>query len=93
MRVFSSNEVLSDLNESQGIVEIFSFPGAIVFEDQYAKPIVYSNSTNASVDIISVDLTYYKIAANCTSPFTLIFNQVYNLGWTASVNGNPIPLI
>ncbi len=88
----TADDLLNGLYKVNGVVEIYQSQGVIVFEDQYAKPVVYSNNTNASIDIISRNPTYYKVAVNASSPFTLILNQQYDQGWTASIDGKAIPV-
>jgi hypothetical protein len=69
------------------MVEIVNLPDIIVFKNENAEPVVYSESSNAKVEITYHNPTSYKITANSTSPYLLTLNQLYSSGWTASVNG------
>ena len=84
------NDILSRLSAQSGIVKVASFPDVVVYQDNYAKPVVYANSSNATTEITYHDPTMYKVQANSTSPYTLVLNQVYSTGWTASVNGTKL---
>jgi hypothetical protein len=80
------------LSEEDGFVQVANFTDVLVFEDLYAKPIVYSASSAAVTKITYHDPTTYDVEANSTEPFTLILNQAYSDGWVASVNGVSLPI-
>jgi hypothetical protein len=71
-------------------VKVTSFPDVVVYQNEYAKPVVYTDSSNATVEIKYHDPTMYKVQANSTSPYFLVLNQIYSAGWTASVNGTKL---
>jgi len=87
---YNVTDILSRLSSQSGIVQVASFPDVVVYQDEYAKPVVYADSTNASVEITYQDPTTYKVQANSTSPYFLVLNQFYATGWTASVNGTKL---
>jgi hypothetical protein len=53
-------------------------------------PIVYANSSNATMEITYHDPSMYKVQATSSSPYFLVLNQIYAAGWTASVNGTKL---
>ncbi len=81
-------ELVDILSNQTGIVKSASLPDVLVFENEYAKPIVYSD--RASTVITYHDPTTYKIAANSSSPYTLTLNQAFSSGWVASIDGAKI---
>ena len=85
---YNTTEITSSLSRQSGIVEVANMPGVVVYENDYAKPVVYAN--NATTQITYQDPTTYKLQANSTSPFLLVLNQGYSNGWTASVNGKQL---
>jgi hypothetical protein len=84
---YNSTDLISRLSNQNGMVEIVNLPDIIVFKNENAEPVVYSESSNAKVEITYHNPTSYKITANSTSPYLLTLNQLYSSGWTASVNG------
>jgi hypothetical protein len=88
--VEGADNITRILSRQSGIVEVVSLKDVVVYENTYAKPVVYTNSSNASTKIISQDPTMFKIIANSTSPYTLMLNQAYSSGWLASVNGTKL---
>ena len=86
----SANGLIYGLYNVTGVMEVSQGPGVIVFENHYAKPVVYSNNTNANIDIVSRSPASYKVDVNSSSPFNLILNQNYDKEWIASINGKPI---
>jgi|GEM_PF-1659657 hypothetical protein len=87
---YNVTDILSRLSSQSGIVQVASFPDVVVYQDEYAKPVVYADSSNATVEITYHDPTMYKVQANSTSPYFLVLNQFYATGWTASVNGTKL---
>jgi hypothetical protein len=71
-------------------MKVASFPDVVVYQNEYAKPVVYTDSSNATLKITNHDPTMYKIQANSTLPYFLVLNQIYATGWTASVNGTKL---
>jgi hypothetical protein len=88
--VDGSDNVTRLLSRQNGILEVVTLKDVVVYEDIYAKPVVYTNSSNASTEITSKIPTMYKIQANSSSPYTLMLNQAYSTGWQASVNGTAL---
>lgn len=86
---YTWNSLSDKLRNQTGINEVAKLPGIIVFEDEYAMPIIYSNTTN--LNITYHDPTNYKVSANSTTPFYIIFNQIYDSDWTLFVNGKELP--
>jgi hypothetical protein len=84
---YNVTDILSRLSTQSGIVKVASFSDVVVYQDEYAKPVVYADSSNATVEITYQDPTMYKVQATSTSPYFLVLNQGYSTGWTASVNG------
>ncbi len=87
---YNVTEILSRLSTQSGLVKVASFSDVVVYQDEYAKPVVYADSSNATVEITYHDPTMYKVQATSTSPYFLVLNQVYAEGWTASVNGTKL---
>jgi len=88
---YNMTDLMSRLSKQSGIVEAANLPGVIVYQNEYAKPIIYANSSNATTQITYQDPTSYKVKASSTSPYILVLNQVYSGGWVASVNGTRLP--
>ena len=88
---YNMSDILNLLSAQKGIVEVADLPSVVVFEDQYAKPVVYASNPDAEVEIVYHDPTLFKLQANSTGPFTVVFNQVYSSGWHAWVNGSVLP--
>jgi len=84
--------LLKRLSSQKGIVLIASLQDVVVYEDEYAKPVIYSNSSNVTTLITHIDPTSYRITATSRSPYLLIFNQAYSADWQASVNGMTLPV-
>jgi hypothetical protein len=87
---YNMSDLLSRLSTQNGIVKVASLTDVIVYQNNFAKPIVYSNSSSTSTSIIYQDPTSYIVQANSTSPYFLVLNQVYSSGWIASVNGTKL---
>jgi hypothetical protein len=83
--------ILNRLSVQNGIREVLHLQDVAVFEDEYAKPVVYSNSSNASTVITYHDPTTYRVTINSTAPYLLILNQAYSSGWQASLYGKALP--
>jgi hypothetical protein len=88
---YNVTEILNRLSTQLGIIKVASFPDVVVYQDLYAEPVVYADSSNATVEITYHDPTSYKVLVNSTSPYFLVLNQAYSTGWTASVNGTKLP--
>jgi hypothetical protein len=85
--VYNMTALLSRLSTQDGIVKVANLTNVIVYQNNFAKPIVYANNSDTSTKIVYHDPVTYKVQANSTSPYSLILNQVYSAGWTASING------
>jgi hypothetical protein len=83
-------DLLSRLSTQSGIVKVANLTDVIVYQNNFAKPIVYANSSSTSTKITYHDPTTYKVQATSTSPYFLVLNQIYSTGWTASVNGTKL---
>lgn len=89
--IYNMNDILNRLSNQSGIVEVESLPGVVVFENKFAKPVVYTDDFNANVQILYHDPTLFKVKGNSSTSFTITFNQVYSNGWRAWVNGAVLP--
>jgi len=87
---YNMTDLLSRLSTQNGIVKVANLTDVIVYENIFAKPIVYSNSSSTTTEITYHDPTTYKVQANSTSPYFLVLNQAYSTGWTATVNGTKL---
>ncbi|MCL2358308.1 hypothetical protein [Candidatus Bathycorpusculum sp.] len=87
---YDTAEILNRLSAQQGMEKVKEYPNVVVYQNSFAQPIVYTNSTNTLIDIIYHDPTSYKINATSSDPFYIIFNQAYSSGWVASINGAKI---
>jgi hypothetical protein len=87
---YNMTDLLSRLSTQSGIVKVANLTDVIVYQNNFAKPIVYANSSSTSTKITYHDPTTYKVQATSTSPYFLVLNQVYAKGWTASVNGTKL---
>jgi hypothetical protein len=72
------------------MVEVANLTDVIVYQNNFAKPIVYANSSSTSTEITYHDPTTYKVQATSSLPYFIVLNQVYSTGWTASVNGTKL---
>ena len=88
---YNNTEVIARLSEQDGMVKMVNLPEIVVFENGYARPIVYTSNSSAKVEITHNDQTLYKLTAMSTSPYLLTLNQAYSPGWVASVNGIALP--
>lgn len=88
---YGMSDVLGRLSVQDGLVEVERLPGVVVFENRYAKPVVYSDNNYAEVQIVHVDPTLFRVQARSNASFTLTLNQVYSSGWRAWVNGTALP--
>jgi hypothetical protein len=82
---YNMTQILDDLSRQSGIAEVASMTDVVVYQNIYAKPLVYAD--NASTQITYQDPTMYKVQVNSTFPYYLVLNQGYSTGWIASVNG------
>lgn len=89
---YNMDEILSRLSSQNGLTEVVKLPNVTVYENKYAKPVVYAADSNATINIIYHDPTSYDIIANSTSQYLLVLNQVYSESWVASVNGTTLPI-
>ena len=87
---YNMTDLLSRLSTQSGIVKVANLTDVIVYQNNFAEPIVYANSSSTSTKITYLDPTTYKVQATSTSPYFLVLNQVYSSGWTASVNGTKL---
>ncbi len=85
---YNMSDIVGRLSVQEGFIEVVRLPGVIVFENIYAKPVVYSASGNVDFEVIYVDPTLVKVKLNSSEPFTLVFNQIYSGGWRVWVNGS-----
>jgi hypothetical protein len=81
---------VNHLSEQNGMIRSANFSDVMVFQNNYAKPVVYTDSSNATLKIVYQDPTLYKIVANATYPYKIVLNQVYSDGWIASINGSTV---
>jgi hypothetical protein len=91
LSAYDMGDILYSLSVQDGLVEVANLPGVMVFENQLARAVVYSDCSDADVQIIYHDPALFKVKANSNVPFTLVFNQVYSSGWRAWVNGTALP--
>ena len=87
---YNVTDVLYRLSNQTGIVQVAKLPDVVVFQNNFAKPIVYASNQTTSIKINYQDPTTYKIQASSASPYFLVLNQIYSSGWTASVNGTKL---
>jgi hypothetical protein len=88
---YDISDVLARLSAMDGFVEVLHLNEVVVFENEYAKPIIYSDSSGATTHILYHDPTSYTVAVNSSSPFLLTLNQAYSSDWVVSVNGAVLP--
>jgi hypothetical protein len=88
--IYNMTNLLSRLSTQSGIVKVANLTDTVVYQNNFAKPIVYANSSSTSTEITYHDPTTYKVQAHSTSPYFLVLNQIYSAGWTASVNGTKL---
>ena len=89
--LYNMDDILNRLSSQNGLTEIVKLPTVVVYENQYAKPIVYATNSETTTEITYQDPTTYNVIANSTIPYMIILNQVYSNGWVASVNGTMLP--
>jgi hypothetical protein len=89
LSAYNMSDILSRLSAQSGLVKVAALPNVEVFENEYAKPVVYADKAN--VQIVYHDPTLFKISVNSTTPFILTFNQVYSSYWRAWANGTVVP--
>ncbi len=87
LSAYNMSDILNRLSLQDGLVEVASLPGVVVFENEYAQPVIYAEGSDVDIQIVYRDPTCFKIQANSTAPFKIVFNQVYSRGWHAWVNG------
>ncbi len=90
---YNMDALLSRLSTQSGIVKVANLPDVVVYQNEYAKPVIYTDNSNVTTQIIYHDPTSYKVLANSTSPYLLVLNQAYSSGWVASVNGTTLPTV
>jgi hypothetical protein len=83
--------LLDHLYAQKGLMEVATLPGVVVFENEFARPVVYADSDGVEVQIVYHDPTLFRVEVNSSGPFVLVFNQVYSGGWRAWVNGSVLP--
>jgi len=83
---YNMTDIISRLSQQSGIATAVRLSDVIVFNNTYAKPVVYSNSSNAITKITYHDPTSYIVQVTSTSPYFLILNQAYSTSWLAFVN-------
>ena len=88
---YNMTDLLSRLSAQSGIEKVAILPSVVVYQNEYAMPIIHTNSSDAAIQITYHDPTSYSVLVNSTSPFLLTLNQVYSTGWQASVNGTTLP--
>jgi hypothetical protein len=88
---YEIDEILTSLRSQNDLVEVANLTGVVVFDNLYAKPIVYADDAEVFIDIVFHDPTSYYMETNATNPFTIVFNQIYSDDWVAFVNGVKIP--
>jgi hypothetical protein len=88
---YKMRDLLNDLSNQTGLVKVATLPDVVVYLDEYAKPVVYADVTNATTQILHHNPTSYTILAKSSSPFILVLNQAYSDGWQASINGTILP--
>ena len=88
---YNIDNLLRNLYLQDGLQEVANLPGVVVFENSFAKPVVYATGFDVDVEIIYHDPVLFKLKANSTGSFTLVFNQMYSEGWRAWVNGVVLP--
>jgi hypothetical protein len=86
-----TNTISQILSQQTGIEEIVKTQNVVVYENTYAKPIIHTDESSVSIEIIYHDPVTYKVQSNSTDSYTLVLNQAYSTGWTASVNGTKLP--
>jgi hypothetical protein len=85
------DNILNRLSSQNGLKEVVRLPNVIVYENLYAKPVVYAEDSGTTTKITYHDPTTYEILANSTSPYLLVLNQAFSNNWVASVNGTILP--
>ena len=88
---YNMSDILAVLSGQKGIVKVATFPNVVVFENEFAKPVVYADDNSVDVQIVHVDPALFKVQASSNSSFTLILNQVFSNGWRVWVNGSILP--
>jgi hypothetical protein len=88
---YTNKEVIARLSYQTGMVKLYDLENVIVFRNDNAKPVVYSDSPGSSVSIVRHDPTLYEVRVASTKPYLLTLNQFYSVGWTASVDGVRVP--
>jgi hypothetical protein len=85
--------LLTRLSQQAGLVEIASYPDAIVYQDLYSKSVVFSENSGIYTYLLAQDPTSYTVSVNSSSPFVLNLDQTFSSGWIGSVNGKTLPAI
>ena len=91
LSAYNMSDILVRLSSQEGLVEFDRLPGVVVFENQFAKPVIYTDNTNVELRILRNNPTSFNVQANSTGPFTIVFNQVYSKNWRVEVNGTALP--
>jgi hypothetical protein len=88
---YNMDNILNRLSSQNGLKEVVRLPNVIVYENLYAKPVVYAEDSGTTTKITYHDPTTYEVLANSTSPYLLVLNQAFSNNWVASVNGTILP--
>ncbi len=91
LSAYNMSDILNCLSKQRGIAEVASFPSVVVFENQYAKPVIHSENDKAKVQIVHIDPTFFRVQVNSNGPFNLVLNQMYSSDWKIWVNGTILP--
>ncbi len=90
LSAYNMTDILAHLSIEEGLVEIERLPGVVVFENSFAKPVIYTDNNSAEMQITYSDPTLFKIQVNSTMPFSIVFNQLYSNSWRAWVNNTAL---
>jgi hypothetical protein len=83
---YNMSDILDRLEVQDDLVKTANLPSVVVFENQNAKQVVYSD--DAVLNVIYNDPTSFKVEASSNASFTLIFNQAFSSYWRATLNGS-----
>jgi len=86
---YKMSDLLKTLSMQRGLVKVVALPHVVVYQDEYAKPLVTAD--NAVTRITYHDPTSYLVQATCTTPFLLTLDQTFSDEWQALVNGSVVP--
>ena len=91
LSAYNMSDILGCLSSQEGLFEFDRLPGVVVFENQFAKPVIYTNNADVELRVLRNNPTSFTVEANATGPYTIVFNQVYSKNWRAWVNGVALP--